>query len=349
MDGAKCPLEWVPQGLTEQLHRKTIGTRISKGEWMHQWQKHTGQQKGQAATEFVIAAAFVLVPLFLTLPLLGKYIDIKHAAIQHARFSAWEYTVWFGQNEYILDGVESNQSAGVKKYKQTAEEGSEYFFSDRTSPDYGTSSAPAGVDPLWQDHRGVSLFELKDIQTEIKEHQTPAPFGVIGEVLEDLIDIVGTAVAYLGKLITALGPDAEFDVLRNTKGYFTSEVEIPVRSLSQVLPQYGLQGKNSSAAQPLTFSAKAAVQANNWNAASRKHATRESKGLVVTSILSPISHPVNKVIKGINDLVDYIPLIHVELPGAPEFGYVKDDLIPFEHLEDNKKKLKSKGGLYSYE
>lgn len=316
---------------------------------MRWWHKHTGQQKGQAATEFVIAAAFVLVPLFLTIPLLGKYIDIKHAAIQHARFSAWEYTVWFGQNEYILDGVESNQSVGVKKYKQTAEEGFEYFFSDRTAPDYGTSSARAGVDPLWKDHRGVSLFELKDIKTEIKEHQTPIPFGIIGELLEDLIDIVGTAVAYLGKLITALGADAEFDILRNTKGYFTSEVEIPVRSPGQILPHYGLQAKSSSGAQALTFSAKAAVQSNNWNAASRKHATRESKGLVVTSILSPISHPVNKAIRGINNLVEKIPLIKVKLPGFPEFGYVKDDLIPYEHLEGNKKKLKSKRGLYSYE
>jgi hypothetical protein len=316
---------------------------------MRESQKHTQRQKGQAATEFVIAAAFVLVPLFLTLPLLGKYIDIKHAAIQQARFSAWEYTVWFGENEYMFDGVESNQSSGVKKYKQTAQEGFEYFFSDRTAPDYGTSSASAEVDPLWKDHRGISLFSLNDIQTEISEKQTPVPFGVIGELLEDLIDIVGTAVAYMGKLISALGPDAEFDMLRNTKGYFTSEVKIPVRSLGQVMPHYGLDGKHSSAAQPLTFSAKAAVQSNNWNAASRKHVTRESKGLVVTSILSPISHPVNKVIGGINSLVDKIPLIHVELPGAPEFGYLKDDLIPYEHLEDSNKKLNSQGGLYSYE
>lgn len=316
---------------------------------MRELHNHAQLQKGQAATEFVIAAAFVLVPLFLTLPLLGKYIDIKHAAIQHARFSAWEYTVWFGQNEYIFDGVESNQSSGVKKYKQTAQEGFEYFFSDRTSPDYATPTATPGVDPLWKDHRGDSLFELKDIQTEISEKQTPVPFGIVGELLEDLIDIVGTAVAYLGKLISALGPDAEFDVLRNTKGYFTSEVKVPVRSLAQILPHYGLKKETSTAAQPFTFSAKAAVQSNNWNAASRKHATRESKGLVITSILSPLSHPVNKVIGGINSLVDKIPLIHVELPGAPEFGYAKDDLIPYEHLEDSNKKLKSEGGLYSYE
>ncbi|MGM0417019.1 MAG: hypothetical protein ACQEQK_08725 [Thermodesulfobacteriota bacterium] len=314
-------------------------------------QKQIPSQKGQAATEFVIAAAFVLVPLFLTLPLLGKYIDIKHAAIQHARYTAWEYTVWFGQDEYIMDGIESNQSSGVKKYAHTAQEGSEYFFSDRTAPDYGTASASLNVDPLWKDHRGTPLFGLKDISTELKGHRTPVPFGVIGELLEDLIDIVGTAVAKLGELISALGPDAEFDVLhyRNIRGYFTSEVEIPVRSLGQVLPRYDLNGEHSSSAKPLTFSAKAAVQSNNWNAGSRDHATRESKGLVVTSILSPISEPVNKVIKGFNSLVGKIPLIHVEVPGVPEFGYVEDDLIPYEHLEGNKKKLKSKSGLYSYE
>lgn len=312
--------------------------------------RQLGQQKGQAATEFVIAAAFILVPLFLTVPLLGKYIDIKHAAIQHARFSAWEYTVWFGQDEYILSGVESNQRAGVKKYKQASEEGFEYFFTDRTSQDYGTSMAAMAVEPLWKDHRGKSLFHLDDIKTELKEKQTPLPFGAVGDLLQKMLDVVGTAVAYLGKLISVLGPAAEFDVLRNSKGYFTSEVEVPVRSLGQILPRYDLKGEQAGASvQPLIFSAKAAVQSNNWNAGSSSHAIRESKGLVVTSILSPISHPVNKIVGGLNDLVGKIPLIRVKLPGLPEFGHVKDDLMPYEHLEGNKKKLESKAGLHSYE
>ena len=46
-------------------------------------------------TEFLICASFVLIPLFLGLSMLAKYIDIKQAAVQAARYEAWEYTVWY--------------------------------------------------------------------------------------------------------------------------------------------------------------------------------------------------------------------------------------------------------------
>ena len=49
-------------------------------------------------TETLITASTILVPLLLLIPLFGKYIDIKHSAIQAARYEAWEYTVWYGNN-----------------------------------------------------------------------------------------------------------------------------------------------------------------------------------------------------------------------------------------------------------
>src|SRR5690606_24618203 len=53
----------------------------------------TRKMRGQAMTEFVVSAAFVLVPLFIIIPILGKYVDMKHMAVQAARYEAWEYTV----------------------------------------------------------------------------------------------------------------------------------------------------------------------------------------------------------------------------------------------------------------
>lgn len=50
--------------------------------------KISTNERGQAMTEFLISASFVLVPLFLGISLLGKYIDIKHAGIQAARYQA---------------------------------------------------------------------------------------------------------------------------------------------------------------------------------------------------------------------------------------------------------------------
>ena len=46
--------------------------------------------RGQAMTELTVASAWILVPLFLLIPLLGKYIDLRHTAIQAARYATWE-------------------------------------------------------------------------------------------------------------------------------------------------------------------------------------------------------------------------------------------------------------------
>ena len=69
-------------------------------------------QRGQAMTEFTIAATYVLVPLFVFVPLLGKYIDFKHASIQNARYQAWEYTVWYDDIDErdILDNFNSGDA-----------------------------------------------------------------------------------------------------------------------------------------------------------------------------------------------------------------------------------------------
>lgn len=55
-----------------------------------------GRQRGQAMVELVIVAAFVLVPLFLAIPIIGKYIDVRTAAVEASRYAAWERTVWYG-------------------------------------------------------------------------------------------------------------------------------------------------------------------------------------------------------------------------------------------------------------
>jgi len=301
-------------------------------------------QKGQAATEFVIAAAFVLIPLFLIVPLLGKYIDIKHATIQQARFCAWEYTVWTGDQEKVMAGVKDNQSAGVKKYKNTAEQGWKYFFTDRTSADYGTTNPPLEADPLWRDHRQIPLLAVADVATAIKEQQTPVPAGVIGEIAQTLFQFVGDVVSLFGRLLRAVGVNAQFDAI-NTKGYFSSDVTLTVRSLDQILPSYDHMKEPT----PLVFKAKAAVQTNNWNAGSTAQAEAESRGLVVTSLLRPATKPLNKFLGKLNYLANKIPLLKIKVPGLPDFGRVEGDLVPYEYLEGNKKKLKDRSGLYSYE
>ena len=67
-------------------------------------------------TEFVISATYVLIPLFIAVPMLAKYIDIKQAAVQAARYEAWEYTVWYEDDAMEDHDILDNYSSGIAGY-----------------------------------------------------------------------------------------------------------------------------------------------------------------------------------------------------------------------------------------
>ena len=101
------------------------------------------KQKAQALTEFIITAAFVLVPLFLMVPLIAKYIDIKHATINAARYQAWEYTVW--HNAADDHDIFNNFFEARIPYKtpdETAAEAERRFFSRIQEPHAVVRSEP---------------------------------------------------------------------------------------------------------------------------------------------------------------------------------------------------------------
>jgi len=324
-------------------------------------------QQGQAATEFLIASVFLLIPLFLIIPLLGKYIDIKQAAIQQARFEVWEYTVWDGPGEETMDGINGNESAGIKDYLSpsarkevldTRHQGLHYFFNDPTSATYGDLAAPIQLNPLWVDHRGESLFpnSSEPIAGSIQEKSTPD--GLRG-ILSTILDIMGKVLGYVGDIMSFVGGDGKFDAI-DTKGYFTSEVAVTVRSIDQILSSPALSVlPNNTLADPLVITTRAAVLTEGWNAGSSDNAITESRGLVVSSFLRPISKTLNTLVGGINGFFDAfkrIPLVEsppLHLPGVPDFGYVEDDLIPLDHLKHtsaNKAvELQEQNGLYYYQ
>ena len=313
-------------------------------------------QDGQAATEFVIAAVFVLVPLFLIIPLLGKYIDIKHAAIQQARYEAWEYTVWSGPNEHIMAGVDENKSVGRKSYSDTRLEGLRYFFTNPSAQNYGKNVAALKLNTNWKDHRGDSLFVGKataigedgmpiDTDSRKREHDTPGP---LGGVFDFIIKFLNNVFSLFGDLLHLVGVKAKFDAMY-PRGYFTSEVKLHIRSIDDILPEQSLDKiSKHTPTTSLVFETKAAVLTNNWNAGGTDQANQESRGLILTSLLSPISDTVNTVLYGIQKFINIFPVRTMEFPNMPDFGYVADDLLPYEHLEKNSMQLKEKDGVSYY-
>lgn len=123
---------------------------------------------GQSTTEFLVLA-LVLVPLFLSLPLLGKYLDLTQATEQAARYVAFETA--------IQGPARPTPGAGT-----LASEVRQRFFSLPQAPILsrsGEASATAHVpNPLWTDHRGHHLLDdpASRIAVELaaREDSTPA-------------------------------------------------------------------------------------------------------------------------------------------------------------------------------
>ena len=89
-------------------------------------------QSGQAMTEMVVTSSMILIPLFLLIPLLGKYIDINHSTIQAARYEAWEYSVWYRSSNNTPTGVENEKGRQVqlpiKRFQDIEHEAKQRFF-----------------------------------------------------------------------------------------------------------------------------------------------------------------------------------------------------------------------------
>lgn len=70
----------------------------------------TRWQKGAVGVEFLIVSSTLLLSMFYLIPMLGKYMDIRHMTEEAARYGVWERTVWNGKvGEY--NGVTSLKSA----------------------------------------------------------------------------------------------------------------------------------------------------------------------------------------------------------------------------------------------
>jgi len=97
-------------------------------------------QRGQSMTEFVVSASFVLVPLFLIVPAVGKYVDMKLAAVQSARYVSWEYTAHYSNLSDQPAGFSaiSKSELPLKSLVTTQREAERRFLSDTAIPNSPT-------------------------------------------------------------------------------------------------------------------------------------------------------------------------------------------------------------------
>ncbi len=160
-------------------------------------------QNGQALIEFTIAAAFLLVPLFLMLAYVAKYHDMQSATIQAARYAAWERTVYFGGETWECNYDEKTYRAKGKPNDAKWACGTAWKSDADIRNDVGRrffkgSWLSSGLDdavderPFWSDLAGSPL--LKDYQQGSTGNTTP---GGANKVLDFLYnDAIGTAAGF---------------------------------------------------------------------------------------------------------------------------------------------------------
>lgn len=129
-------------------------------------------QRGQSTVEFVVLS-FVLVPLLLIVPLLGKYMDIAQTTAEASRYTAFEGTV---RHTSSLDGWKTDGELATEVRRR--------FFSNSDAPIKTNDTAGdfnAHRNTLWFDHRGDPLLPkfANNVGVETQKESMAQPFGAL--------------------------------------------------------------------------------------------------------------------------------------------------------------------------
>src|SRR6185312_2529360 len=175
--------------------------------------KRHSRHRGQAMIELVIVGALVLVPLFLAIPMLGKYLDIRSTAVQTARYAAWERTIWYGGDAATSMGwfgVSRQWQANTKSDDQISKEIgvrqlSETSASDAfSSTDRNAGSFKNGVKALWQDRTGGKLLaNYSDVQNTVGNGLAPGTLNVVLDPIANFASTLGPFVLEMNGKYTA--------------------------------------------------------------------------------------------------------------------------------------------------
>jgi len=123
------------------------------------------RQNGQALTEFIVIS-FVMIPIFLLMPLIGKYQDIAHATQMASRYVAFEAMTF------------NDATTAYKPADQLAGEVRRRFFSNSDAPIKTNDTAGnfrSHQNLFWRGPSGNSLIENFDTDVTVSFGQSRSP------------------------------------------------------------------------------------------------------------------------------------------------------------------------------
>ncbi|MDB5809174.1 MAG: hypothetical protein JWN94_1296 [Betaproteobacteria bacterium] len=269
-------------------------------------------QSGQALVEFTIAAATVLLPLFLIIPILGKYMDMKAASIQAARYAAWERTVWFGGADW---------TAATKSDLEIQREIQQRFFSDTAAAKLQSSQSAAtgwggtGPKPIWRDRGGNPMLANYDgdVTQATPRGQTP---GTMDAILTPVVEVVNVVDSILG---------AKFEL--DMQSLYTTTVNVQT---VQTMPiKQILKNTSSSAGTPL-FRMTNVLVANGWSANGAGNVKKQVEGLTPSSVAQ------RDPLKTVLTVVQYVSTVFAPelMPDHLKFGGdIQPDIVPTDRIK----------------
>lgn len=267
------------------------------------------RQRGQAAIEMSVASAFLLLPLLLMTPLVGKYADMAMATRQAVHYVAFQRTVvaqppflGLGDNKRGANMKELG-NAGLRNGAATR------FFSGDTDTINNTQQSGLVNDillyenrPLWTDHAGNELLpDLGDTSLSMSEALLSP-------------DIGSTALAATMGTINAVTLNAAGFQL-NYSWYYTASLTMTPENPIGPEPFDSLG---------LSFNASATILGDGWSASDPAYNTQQINGVTLTASLQ--------------NLTDALGVAEAALPLPLIVAPVVPDIVGLELgrvLEDN--------------
>jgi hypothetical protein len=205
---------------------------------------------GQAMAEFVITATLFLIPVFLIIPLLGKYADMKSSVVQAARYNAWERTVW-----YAGTSSSSGNWPGNDKSDATirAEMASRFL-----------------VNNLWYDRGGAAMAGASS--NAITNDDPPG-------TLTSVFNFIFQALSYI------TSPLGTFEL--ELKGLYSGTATLRTANINSIGVVTGNPGGLQTwGSLNLAIGDTNVILANGWGAKGSDHVKDQTKALTITSLLS---------------------------------------------------------------
>jgi hypothetical protein len=269
-------------------------------------------QRGQAMVEFVVAAMFFLVPLFLAIAAIGKFLDVQHSAEMASRYGAWERTVWYDSTG---TGFDSINAPNAKSAANINNEIAARMLSDRSTntsvirnDDKTATTFKNGIDPMWKDASGKAYMDTYAQLASTNVSEAPKK-DVAGALLKTLGSVgvrgvIGFAPPVPNKTLAVA--NVKFDKVG-------AKSEVYKRLWSESPVWAGLQ-----------FEATGAILSNTWGA----NARQGTEGMVRAS--APMSGTVGKFLDtAVWGLTPWDPSI----PFRVEVGKVAVDELPSDRLK----------------